>query len=105
MRTYGFSLHQVTQAEPWEQRFSCGISCLEMKESVTMFMIYNLGDLGPEYSDSEIKQYLEERSYPYKFIGNGSASSTIADLIEEGKVVGWFNGRMEFGPRALGGRL
>ena len=60
--------------------------------------------LGPEYSDSEIKQYLEERSYPYKFIGNGSASSTIADLIEEGKVVGWFNGRMEFGPRALGGR-
>ena len=60
--------------------------------------------LGPEYSDSEIKQYLEEKSYPHKFIGNGSASSTIADLIEEGKVVGWFNGRMEFGPRALGGR-
>ncbi len=60
--------------------------------------------LGPEYSDSEIKQYLEEKSYPHKFIGNGSASATIADLIEEGKVVGWFNGRMEFGPRALGGR-
>jgi carbamoyltransferase len=60
--------------------------------------------LGPEYSDLEIKQYLEEKSYPHKFIGNGSASATIADLIEKGKVVGWFNGRMEFGPRALGGR-
>ncbi len=60
--------------------------------------------LGPEYSDSEIEQFLEERGYPHKFLGNGSASSTIADLIEEGKVIGWFNGRMEFGPRALGGR-
>ncbi|MDA8405828.1 MAG: carbamoyltransferase [Deltaproteobacteria bacterium] len=60
--------------------------------------------LGPEYSDSEIEQFLVERGYPHKFLGNGSASSTIADLIEQGKVVGWFSGRMEFGPRALGGR-
>ncbi len=60
--------------------------------------------LGPEYSDAQIKQFLEERGYPYKFVGNGSASAEIADLIVEGKVIGWFNGRMEFGPRALGGR-
>lgn len=60
--------------------------------------------LGPEFSDAEIKQFLDSNGYPSQYIGNGSASNVIADLMAEGKVIGWFNGRMEFGPRALGGR-
>jgi carbamoyltransferase len=60
--------------------------------------------LGPEFSDKEINSFLEQKGYPYRYLGNGSTGSTVADLIAEGKVIGWFNGRMEFGPRALGGR-
>ncbi len=60
--------------------------------------------LGPEYSDEEIRSYLESNGYPYHYIGNGDGSSRIADLIADGKVIGWFNGKMEFGPRALGSR-
>lgn len=60
--------------------------------------------LGPEYSDEEVREYLESHAYPYEHLENGDGLSKIADLIAEGKVIGWFNGRMEFGPRALGSR-
>ncbi len=60
--------------------------------------------LGPEFSDKEIEGFLQQKGYPYRYMGNGSTGSVVADLIAEGKVIGWFNGRMEFGPRALGGR-
>jgi carbamoyltransferase len=60
--------------------------------------------LGPEFSDKEIEGFLQQNGYPYRYMGNVSTGSVVADLIAEGKVIGWFNGRMEFGPRALGGR-
>ncbi|MGC8660793.1 MAG: carbamoyltransferase family protein, partial [Desulfomonilaceae bacterium] len=60
--------------------------------------------LGPEYSDGEIKRFLDEGGYPYTFLGDGSLCQEVAALIAEGKVIGWLNGRMEFGPRALGAR-
>lgn len=60
--------------------------------------------LGPEYTDEEIKQFLDSNGYPYQLLGNGDGMSRVAELIDEGKVIGWFNGRMEFGPRALGSR-
>ena len=60
--------------------------------------------LGPEYSEDEIRKFLDSNSYPYKYLGNGEGLSKIADLIDAGKVIGWFSGRMEFGPRALGSR-
>lgn len=60
--------------------------------------------LGPEYSEPEIKEFLESNAYPYEYLGNGSVPSHVADIIADGKVVGWFQGRMEFGPRALGSR-
>jgi carbamoyltransferase len=60
--------------------------------------------IGPEFSDKEIEGFLQQKGYPYRYMGNGSTGSVVADLIAEGKVIGWFNGRMEFGPRALGGR-
>jgi len=60
--------------------------------------------LGPEYSTEDIKKFLDSRGYPYQYLENGDVPGVVADLIADGKVIGWFQGRMEFGPRALGSR-
>lgn len=58
--------------------------------------------LGPEYSQNEIREFLELSKAPYKEVKDPSA--TAAKLLAKGRIVGWFQGRMEFGPRALGKR-
>ena len=60
--------------------------------------------LGPEFSNEEIKSFLDGKDYNYKRITDNELPEKIADLINEQNVIGWFQGRMEFGPRALGGR-
>ncbi len=60
--------------------------------------------LGPEFTEAEIKAFLDKNGYSYEYLGNGRLSSRVAELLAEGKVIGWFQGRMEFGPRALGSR-
>ncbi len=60
--------------------------------------------LGPEYSESQISNYLQQKSLPHERLKEDSINSDIAELLAEGNVVGWFQGRMEFGPRALGNR-
>ena len=60
--------------------------------------------LGPEFNNEEIKTYLDEKNYKYKKLSDEELPEKIADLINEQNVIGWFQGRMEFGPRALGGR-
>ena len=60
--------------------------------------------LGPEFSNDEIKQYLNKKGYSYQKLEDKELPEQIADLIADQKVIGWFQGRMEFGPRALGGR-
>jgi carbamoyltransferase len=61
--------------------------------------------LGPEFSNDEIATFLRESGAPAKVLGDeDELCKHVAELIEEGKVVGWFQGRMEFGPRALGAR-
>ncbi len=60
--------------------------------------------LGPEFSDEDIKEFLEKNGYPYTYLNDGDMPAKVAELLEDGKVVGWFHGRMEFGPRALGAR-
>lgn len=57
---------------------------------------------GPEYSDKEIEQILKETKMPYERVS--SIEEKAADLIVMGNIVGWFQGRMELGPRALGNR-
>jgi carbamoyltransferase len=57
---------------------------------------------GPEYSDQEIEQFLNWAKVPYKKM-NDVAEET-AQILAENKIIGWFQGRMEFGPRALGSR-
>jgi carbamoyltransferase len=57
---------------------------------------------GPEYSDDEIEQVLRSRNLKYE--RRADIAGTCADLLADGKILGWFQGRMEFGPRALGAR-
>jgi carbamoyltransferase len=60
--------------------------------------------LGPQFSGQQVQQYLDSAGLPYERLDDEQLSNYVADLIDEGKVVGWFAGRMEFGPRALGAR-
>lgn len=60
--------------------------------------------LGPEYSDDEILRFLKDNSIPFTKLQTEMIPDIISDSIAAEKVVGWFNGRMEFGPRALGTR-
>jgi carbamoyltransferase len=60
--------------------------------------------LGPSYSEQEIEQFLTERSFPYRKYHREDLPGVIADLLSAEKVIGLHQGRMEFGPRALGGR-
>jgi len=59
--------------------------------------------LGPGYSNYKIEVFLKEHSIPYERL-DGTIIDKTADLLINENVVGWFQGRMEFGPRALGNR-
>jgi carbamoyltransferase len=58
--------------------------------------------LGPSYSDLEIEEFLTWSKLPYRRLNNVAAET--ATLLAENKIIGWFQGRVEFGPRALGAR-
>ena len=60
--------------------------------------------LGNEYTNEEIKDKFDEIGAKYKKINNDMLLEKTANDITEGRAVGWFQGRMEFGPRALGNR-
>ena len=60
--------------------------------------------LGPEFTAEQIQQYLDSKNVEYRECEREETLSTTAKLIDEQNVVGWFQGRMEFGPRALGSR-
>jgi len=60
--------------------------------------------LGPKFENSYITDYLKKNNIPYTELKDEELPEKIADIIADEKVVGWFQGRMEFGPRALGGR-
>ena len=59
--------------------------------------------LGPDYSEDEVCGYLQQAGLPYELLGD-DADRLVAEELAAGRVVGWFQGRMEFGPRALGNR-
>jgi carbamoyltransferase len=60
--------------------------------------------LGSEFSDSQIEQTLKSCRLKYRKLAREQLLETVADQIAAGNVVGWFQGRMEWGPRALGNR-
>src|SRR5664279_2615841 len=60
---------------------------------------------GKEYSPSEIRSFLEENHIPYRLVEDDDRlMDQTVDRLQNGKVIGWFQGRFEWGPRALGNR-
>ncbi|PPR11119.1 MAG: Decarbamoylnovobiocin carbamoyltransferase [Alphaproteobacteria bacterium MarineAlpha11_Bin1] len=62
------------------------------------------GYLGPEYDSREISNALDSFGATYEELDEDNLFRTVAEILVEGGIVGWFQGRMEFGPRALGNR-
>ena len=60
--------------------------------------------LGPRHTEEEIEAFLNERGLPYKKYRREELPAAVAELLANEKVIGMHQGRMEFGPRALGGR-
>ena len=60
--------------------------------------------LGPEFNDDEIKTFITDNDISFKELNKQEIPKVISKLIAEENVIGWFQGRMEFGPRALGSR-
>jgi carbamoyltransferase len=73
---------------------------LKMPRSFQMRHVY----YGPEYSDTEILHDLKAAGCEYHKLAEEDLITCTVQAISEGKIVGWFQGRMEFGPRALGNR-
>ena len=59
---------------------------------------------GPEYTDEEIKEFLDSKDINYETFDRESLLQNTAKLITEGNIVGWYQRKMEWGPRALGNR-
>ncbi len=60
--------------------------------------------LGPSYHSEEIQNILDKESIPYEEFNHDDLCRIVAKLLADQKVIGWFQGRMEYGPRALGNR-
>ncbi len=59
---------------------------------------------GSSYSDEEVEMTLKKYKLKYKKYSEGELIKKVAKLLSQGKIIGWFQGKMEFGPRALGNR-
>lgn len=75
---------------------------LQEKKSVQRNYEMSHAFWGPEYKDDEIEKFLKWAKVPYKKMSN--IAEETADILADNKIIGWFQGRMEFGPRALGSR-
>ena len=62
------------------------------------------GYFGPRFAESQIKAQLDAFGANYEILDDATLFERLAARLEEENVIGWFQGRMEFGPRALGGR-
>lgn len=60
--------------------------------------------LGPAFSNEEVETFLKRRGAPYVKLDDSRLFDRVAEELAAGKVIGWLQGRMEFGPRSLGGR-
>ncbi len=74
------------------------------KERKNNYDLMNCSYLGPEYSNEEIEKILKNIGANFKSIDKEELLNFTISKLEEGSAIGWFQGKMEFGPRALGGR-
>jgi carbamoyltransferase len=75
---------------------------VKVRKSVRKAFVMNHAYWGPGYDDEDIENFLQWSKIPYRRSKN--IAKETAELLAEDKIVGWFQGRMEFGPRALGSR-
>ena len=66
--------------------------------------VMNHAYYGPKFSNKECRRALDEASLKYETLDDEILFPKLAKMISEGAIIGWFQGRMEWGPRALGGR-
>lgn len=75
------------------------------KEKSASYDAMKYARLGPQFSDIEIGRVINRYEAPFEYINDSAElTSIVSQKISDGKIVGWFQGRMEFGPRALGNR-
>lgn len=74
----------------------------QQRKSNEREFVMNHAYWGPEYSDAEIEKFMKWCKVPYRKLEN--VAEETADILAQNKIIGWYQGRMEFGPRALGGR-
>ena len=60
--------------------------------------------VGPSHSDEDIQKFLDSKNIPYEKLSKDLILKKTAQLIADGNIVGWYQGKMEWGPRALGSR-
>jgi carbamoyltransferase len=60
--------------------------------------------LGPSFTPDEIESYLKAQNIPHEKLERPALNTKVASCLADGKIIGWFDGRMEFGPRSLGAR-
>jgi carbamoyltransferase len=75
---------------------------LQERKSVDRHFVMDHAYWGPDYSDDAIEKFLRWAKVPYKKLDN--IAREAAELLAQDKIIGWYQGRMEFGPRALGSR-
>ena len=74
----------------------------EQRKSDVKDFIMDHAYWGPEYTDEEIEKFINWAKIPYKKLTN--IAEETADILAQNKIIGWYQGRMEYGPRALGSR-
>ncbi len=82
----------------WHQELSQSRKIIENSDSMKGSF------LGPKFNEREIEESLKKLEANFKKYDNESLLDEVASELKDGKIVGWFQGRMEFGPRALGCR-
>jgi len=83
--------------------YHCHKKNKRIKQKDTERIVNNIY-VGPEYTNDDIKLFLEKNKIFYEFLEREQLLKNTANLISEGNIVGWFQGKMEWGPRALGNR-
>ncbi|MDF2431771.1 MAG: carbamoyltransferase [Mucilaginibacter sp.] len=74
----------------------------QQRKSTSKNFVMDHAYWGPEYRDEEIEQFIKWAKVPYKKLKN--IAEETAEILAQNKIIGWYQGRMEFGPRALGSR-
>ena len=77
---------------------------MQLREQEAGLDAMNGAYLGPEFSGDEIRRVLDAAGADYRVLSDRELIDAAAAALADGKAVGWFQGRMEFGPRALGSR-